>query len=222
VSAINHKAILRQLDLVLHRLSQVKRLGSAADYDWVVEVNTRILAAIDRFAPPGSEYRRVANQMQKDCGGNLKPLMGRLGGILRALRDDYATGSMQSLQELVHAELFSDFLDMAEHLLDQGYKDAAAVMTGSVLEEHLRKLCTKNGIAITFLTPQKDTKPKKLDTMNADLAKNKVYSQSDQKLVTAWAAIRNSAAHGKYNDYSTGKVDLMIRGLRNFISGLPA
>jgi hypothetical protein len=187
-----------------------------------VEVNTRILAAIDRLAPSGSEYRRQAHQIDGEVDLDLRILMGRLGGILKALRDDYATGSMQSLEELIHGDLFSDFLDMAEHLLEQGYKDAAAVMAGSVLEEHLRKLCTKNGIDTTFKTPQQDTKPKKLDTMNADLTKNKVYNQSDQKLVTAWAAVRNSAAHGKYNEYTPEKVDLMIRGVRNFVSGFPA
>ncbi len=37
---------------------------------------------------------------------------------------------------------------MAEYLLKEGYKDPAAVITGSTLEEHLRKLCIKNGIDI--------------------------------------------------------------------------
>jgi len=33
---------------------------------------------------------------------------------------------------------------MAEHLLDEGNKAAAAVLIGGVLEEHLRKLATKH------------------------------------------------------------------------------
>ena len=217
----SQKIIVEQLDRVLNRLKNVKQ-RYIDDWDAVSEVLTSILAALDRLAPPGSQYSRQANQMVQDYENNPPVLMGRLGGVLQALRNDYDDGSMQSLQELIHADLFSDFLDMAEHLLEQGYKDAAAVMAGSVLEEHLRKLCTKNGIDTTFKTAQQDTKPKKLDTMNADLAKNKVYNQNDQKLVVARAAIRNSAAHGQYNDYSPEKVDLMIRGLRSFLSGLPA
>ena len=39
----------------------------------------------------------------------------------------------------------NDFLDMAYHLLENDYKDASAVMIGSVLEEHLRQLCNKFG-----------------------------------------------------------------------------
>jgi hypothetical protein len=64
----------------------------------------------------------------------------RLQGVLRALRADYEAGRLQSFQELVHADLFSDFLEMAEYFLQEGYKDPAAVIAGGVLEQHLRKL----------------------------------------------------------------------------------
>ena len=40
----------------------------------------------------------------------------------------------------MHAELFADFLEMADYLLSEGYKDPAAVLGGSMLEEHLRQL----------------------------------------------------------------------------------
>jgi hypothetical protein len=36
---------------------------------------------------------------------------------------------------------------MAEHLLDEHYKDVAEVIIGSVLEEHLRQLAVTKGIA---------------------------------------------------------------------------
>jgi hypothetical protein len=45
---------------------------------------------------------------------------------------------------------------MAEYLLNESYKDPAAVMTGSVLEEHIRQLCIKNSIPIETI---KDGKP---------------------------------------------------------------
>jgi hypothetical protein len=47
-------------------------------------------------------------------------------GILSAARDDIEGGYLQKMETLVSAEVFSDFLDMAEHLLDNGYKDPAA------------------------------------------------------------------------------------------------
>jgi hypothetical protein len=37
---------------------------------------------------------------------------------------------------------------MAQHLLEQNYKDAAAVMVGGVLEEHLRQLCIAASVPV--------------------------------------------------------------------------
>jgi hypothetical protein len=138
-----------------------------------------------------------------------------LAGVLKALREDYARGRIQTFRERVHSDLFSDFLEMAEYLLeDEKLKDPAAVLAGSVLEEHLRKLCAKHSVSLP-------TKPK-LDTMNGDLKKQGVYGGIDQKQVTYWAGIRNSAAHGQYTDYTAVQVREMVQGIRNFISRYPA
>lgn len=77
---------------------------------------------------------------------------------------------------MVSADIFSDFLDMASYLLSQGYKDPAAVMIGSILEEHLRKLCKKNSIDIEYTNGRGDLVPKKADAMNADLVKTNIYN----------------------------------------------
>ena len=77
-------------------------------------------------------------------------------------------------------------------------KDAAAVMIGSVLEEHLRQLCHSHKVDI-FTLKGMDEMPKKADVLNADLKKSGAYGPLDQKQVTAWLGLRNSAAHGKYS-----------------------
>jgi hypothetical protein len=51
-------------------------------------------------------------------------------GVVKGLLDDMAAGYMKSLVEIVHGDLFSDFLEMAQHLCESGYKDAAAVVAG--------------------------------------------------------------------------------------------
>lgn len=95
---------------------------------------------------------------------------------------DYESGYLQSVIKLVHADIFADFLDMADYLLQQGYKDPAAVVAGSVLEEHLRKLCDEHGVAVV----KDDGTPKKADALNSELAGAGGYSKLDQKSVTAW------------------------------------
>ena len=121
------------------------------------------------------------------------------------------------MRGLIAAEFFSDFLDMAGHLLEEGYKDPAAVLAGSVLEEHLRQLADKNGVDIIEKRNGKDVF-RKADTLNADLTKTKAYNVLEQKSVTSWLDLRNNAAHGKYGQYTKDQVQLMLDGIRGFMT----
>ena len=43
--------------------------------------------------------------------------------ILLSIQNEIEGGWIFSVKQLIAAEIFSDFLEMAEHLLKQGYKD---------------------------------------------------------------------------------------------------
>jgi hypothetical protein len=131
-------------------------------------------------------------------------------GVLLAAKDDFASGSLFSLKKLVEAELFDEFLEQAEHLLEAGYFQPAAVIAGTVLEDALRKLCEANGIQTT-------NKPK-LDLMNSELAKQGVYTKLVQKRITTLADLRNSAAHGKWTEFERVDVQAMLRDVRDFMT----
>lgn len=138
-------------------------------------------------------------------------------GILSAVKQEIDGGWLFTVKGLISAEIFADFLEMAQYLLNEGYKDAAAIMSGSVLEEHLRQLCIKNSIPVENI---KDGKPvaKKADLINAELTAKSAYNKLDQKSVTAWLDLRNKAAHGKYNEYTKDQVVLMHQGVTEFMS----
>ena len=106
---------------------------------------------------------------------------------------------------------------MAEHLLAENYKDAAAVITGSVLEEHLRQLAQKHAIDVTFEKSGRRVS-KKADLLNAELAKAGVYNKLDQKNITALLDLRNKAAHGHYEEYSKSQVELMHQSVLDFMT----
>ena len=130
-------------------------------------------------------------------------------------------GYMQSAEELIHGELFSDFLEMASYLLDEGYKDPAAVLGGASLEGHLRQLAKRLGIEAT-VTTSSSVRPKNTESLNMEIAKSTAYSVLDQKNVTAWLDLRNKAAHGHYSTYTTEQVAIMLAGVRDFITRNPA
>jgi hypothetical protein len=117
---------------------------------------------------------------------------------------------------------FVDFSEI-EFLLEQGHKDAAAVMCGSELEKHVRKLCVSNGIDV-FLPSRSagEPQPKRAEQLNAELTSINVYGKLEQKHVTSWLDLRNKAAHGEYHAYNKEQVSLMIQGVREFITRYPA
>jgi hypothetical protein len=138
-------------------------------------------------------------------------------GVLSTIKTEIEEGWLNSIKGIVSAEIFADFLEMADHLLKEKYKDPAAVIIGGVLEEHIRQLSMKNDIETEV---QKDGKnsPKKADQLNADLCKIDVYNKLDQKSVTSWLDLRNKAAHAKYNEYTQQQVELMLQAVLDFIN----
>ena len=218
----NVEFILKQIDNLIAQHSDIRSQSTWDDLSdlsdsSISELVTRLMAGVRRYAPQGSAYRDSAEALLKKYGVNNGLIVEPLVGILKALRADYSAGYLATVEELVHADLFSDFLGMADHLLTQGYKDPAAVLVGSVLEEHLRKLCLKSGLAVSA-----GANYKKADTLNAELAGAGVYSKLDQKSITAWLDLRNKAAHGHYADYTKAQVQLMLDGVRHFMVRLAA
>ena len=182
----------------------------------VRRLKTQALAAIERAAGRSSVYYEEAQSSLRVNTHDYDHL-AFLIGIVDSVKSDIQAGYLRSLEELIHGEIFSDFLEMALHLVDSGYKDAAAVIAGSTLEAHIKQLCSKYGVAI-----ENNGKARKADTLNSELVKSNAYSKLDQKNVTAWLGLRNSAAHGNYSDYDKQQVSLLISSIRDFLTRNPA
>lgn len=218
-------ALLQQLDEILAEFERLRVRSKYDDIsdlpeDEIVRFVARARAAIHRIGGPSSTYVLQSEEIMRErefVGAKGK----RMAGVLASLRADINSGYLRSVSELIHGELFGDFLEMAQHLVDEGYKDAAAVIAGSALEAHIRQLSQKAGIALET-SDSSGIRPKKADTLNAELAKSSVYSKLDQKNVTSWLALRNDAAHGHYDRYEETQVKLLIAGIRDFISRNPA
>lgn len=180
---------------------------------------TLALAAVRRSTGNNSIYDEqaihIANFRKEGRRTDWNRLAGSLVGLLETIREAINSGYLDRTTDIIHGAVFADFLEMAQHLLDQGYKDAAAVIAGSSLEAHLRHLCHTHGVDATC----EDGKPKKADRMNADLVKANAYEVLDQKNITAWLDLRNKAAHGEYDKYTPEMVGNLISGIRNFMSG---
>ncbi len=158
-------------------------------------------------------YKTVDSQIKRLRSGDTTLLIQ----ILTKVRYDVEHGWLDNIKGIISAEIFSDFLEMAEHLIEENYKDPSAVIIGSVLENNLKAVCDKHGIPTSV--PDAKTgklKPLKADFLNAELTKAGVYNALVQKSVTAWLDLRNKAAHGQYGEYDINQVKQMLSFVTDF------
>lgn len=130
-------------------------------------------------------------------------------GILQAVREDLSLGYLAEVRALVAAEVFSDFLEMADHLLDAGYHDPAASLSGAVLENGLRQIAAKHGVTVKARDD--------LSSLNSKCAAAGVYNRLVQKKAQVWIGVRNHADHGEFSEYQESDVRDMLAGVRDFL-----
>jgi hypothetical protein len=151
-------------------------------------------------------YRQFVETEKPSSYRSEHEALTELRAVFIAAKEDCEGGYLNSLRNILHAELFSSELDQARELLTNGYTTAAAVIAGVVLETTLRQLVQDNGLL-----------PGSLNRMNADLAKAGCYNLMIQKRITALADIRNNAAHGNSDQFSKGDVSDMIAQVERFV-----
>lgn len=197
-----------------------KHGGSFPGLSTMYQFFTSTKATIERITGQESQYfKQIESILDKDLIDNAKVF--EVMGVVNSLSSDLSMGYLQTFEQLIHSNMFSDYLEMSVYLLSEDYKDPAAVIAGSTLEVHLRNLCTKNGIDIE-VNDTDSVKPKKASELNSHLYKLKVYNKLDMQAVTSWLAIRNDAAHGKYDEYTKEQIMNMVSGIREFLTRNPA
>jgi hypothetical protein len=131
-------------------------------------------------------------------------------GILRAARDDLYGGWLTRVTTMITADVFIDFLDMAEHLLANNYYHPAASLIGAVLEDGLRKISDKHSIA---LEPRET-----IDSLNVKLRKATIYTMLVARQVDVWREVRNNADHGQFTQFTKQDVEKMLNEVRDFLA----
>ena len=166
--------------------------------------------------PYFSEFEKGSRRESESDAKNCK---GILAGIKHDVDNDYY---LTSITGLVSAEIFGDYLDMAQYYLDSKHKDAAAVIIGSTLESHLKKLAQKNNLPIDYTDGKGQVQPMTANTLNTNLYKAAIYNKIEHSSIEAWIKIRNEAAHGNYSQYTQQHVEGMLSAVRSFMTNHPS
>ena len=181
-----------------------EEIDSDALLEWCVKARNLLSKSCGEDS---EHYRSFVENERPQAYDTYYEILTRVRAVFAAAKEDFEGGYLRSTRTLVQAEVFDSELEQARSLYKNGYISAAAVIAGVVLETTLRELCDRNSIAHA-----------KLDKMNADLAKAGVYNKLVQKRNTALADIRNSAAHGKPEEFSDADVDSMITDVERFVA----
>ncbi|WCE28789.1 hypothetical protein [Vibrio sp. SCSIO 43137] len=180
---------------------------------WVTRVGQLILSL---YGEKSQHYKNYTSAIGTDnfyvIHSNWHAHVSQVHGVALTVKHDIENDLISNIKGLLQAEIFANFLEIGEHLLNEGYKDAAAVTIGAVLEDGLRELSKKNDISIV----KPNGAPKTIEPLNTELAQNEVYSKLVQKQVTSFAHIRNKAAHGQYNEYDSSQVEMMLLFVQGF------
>jgi len=187
-----------------HRESWYQHIEEDLILNWAVKARNLLSKACGK----DSEHYASFIEAEKPQAYEDSPtLLKRLRAVFRAAREDFEGGYLNSIRNLVQAELAGDEIDQARELFASGYIAAAAVVAGVVLETTLRSLCAKRELPVNSM-----------EQMNADLRKAGEYNALIQKRVTWLAAVRNSAAHGKTAEYTSDDVKNLIAEVERFVA----
>jgi hypothetical protein len=171
-------------------------------YGW----RARAISALDDIVGSGHVYLREFTERTQHSSTNNKDAGC---AILKSLKLDVAAGYLEKLSDLISGEVFSDFLEMAKHLINQGYKDPAASLCGAVLEDGLRRIARNHIIEVRSGDD--------LNSLKDKCVQKGVFNNLVRQQITSWTTLRNAADHGNFGEYNVEQVRLMIEGVRSLL-----
>jgi hypothetical protein len=138
-----------------------------------------------------------------------------LVSLLEAFRDFVAAGLLEAVSPERRAQLdvVNDFMEQSNELLHAKdvHPAAAAMVIGATLEEFLRTRVDQDALSLGSRKPSIQA--------YAELLRDQgVLDKQDMKDITAWAGLRNHAAHGEWDQVKDrDRVRLMLEGVNLFL-----
>lgn len=201
--------------LVSHAQALRVRITSYSDSDYRDRgeaARAQVSEFLREYAGSKSSFLKRAESI--GVGYN-KEMVSALDAILESFIEYVQAGLATGLSPARQAQIdvVSDVLGQAQVILDgPAYHPAgAAMLAGAALEEFLRNWVEEAGLNLGNSNPGIDAYSRAL--RGADL-----LTKQDVKDITAWAGMRNHAAHGEWDAVSNREgVRIMLNGVNLFM-----
>lgn len=142
--------------------------------------------------------------------------MAVLRGILMSALNEIESGFLYKIEHLISGDFFLSVNDQADELLKKRHKDPAAVLFRVIIENTLKDICGKEGIAYSS--------KEKASSLNIKLRQAGVYAMPMERKIQANLDIGNFAAHGEFTKFTEkdveGMSDIIKNHLKSFIANL--
>lgn len=136
------------------------------------------------------------------------PVVKKLLGVIESANNEWEKGLLRNIEYLIAAATFDEFLDHAAVYHKGNKKMESAVLSSSVLEDTVKKICQKNSIT---------TAGKSLEELIDALVAANVLTMVKGKRVKSYSGVRNHALHAEWDEFDISDVGNLIKGLRELI-----
>ena len=165
------------------------------------------------YAGERSAFSLQLNKMQLGASPDWirETIIGNLDAFIGYVESGLLGGI--SVERKAQIDVVSDFLEQAHVLLDSNdvHPAAPTVIVGAALEEFLRNWIEEDDLDLGGEKPS-------LDSYKNVLRKADLITKQDSKDITAWAGLRNHAAHGEWDEVSDrNRITIMLEGVNLFM-----
>lgn len=193
-------------------LQKTEALARNDDSALVIGLRAQVLDFLRSTAGPRSSFAQQVEELPRTADWHQA---GRLGAIVQSFIDHMERGLVGaiSLERKAQLDVVSDLLGQAHQLLEDRtvHPAAPAVLIGATLEEFLRGWVESAGLALGNRKPS-------LQNYVSALADAGLITKQDVKDLTAWAGLRNHAAHGEWTEVQDpSRIKLMLEGINLFM-----
>lgn len=139
---------------------------------------------------------------------NTNDIQAFIKGFLNALKIDIENNLLTSLQDQVAGEIYGDFISLSKQLIDEGFKEPAAVLACGALEDSMKKFATKNGMNVFDAD---------LSTVVNSLKASGLIKGTQAGVVQSYVKLRNKTFHAQFDKIELPEVSSLIAFIESFV-----
>ena len=153
-----------------------------------------------------NEYRN--NIRLIDRGEKVDKIRYYNSAVLDTLKTEVQYGLIETIENKVTGKLYGDFIIIARHLIEEGNKEAAAILASAALEDSMKKVAIKHALEV---------EDNSLDKVVNALISKSIIKGTQSAVVKSYIAIRNKAFHAQFNKIEVPEVKSLIAFVEAFL-----